>query len=77
MGRKNADPLARATPYTLWLRDAYSKPTFVVEGAARADAWLAQTARRLGVKVTTSRGVAVYGLEAVEVVRVTKVVPNA
>ena len=36
------------------------------------DSSLALTARRLGVKVSTSRGVAVYGLDTTPVVRVVK-----
>lgn len=63
------------TPYTLWLttpapRDALC---FVMEvDDYRKDAALAATARRHGVKVSTSRGVAVYGQTVVKVIRIVK-----
>lgn len=61
------------TPYTFWLRSTDPKArVFVAEVPHDRDASLALTARRLGVKVSTSRGVAVYGLETAPVVRIVK-----
>ncbi|QJI53037.1 hypothetical protein XccvBFoX4_gp83 [Xanthomonas phage FoX4] len=64
-----------STPYTLFLRTAEPGDTFILTDSAcgRVDAAAALTARRIGVKVVTSKGVAVYGREAVNVVRVTVV----
>lgn len=61
------------TPYTYWLRSTDPKArVFVAEVPHDRDSSLALTARRLGVKVSTSRGVAVYGLDTAPVVRVVK-----